>query len=120
MSGQSATETTPLLEAEVPSPGGAGNGLAKRAVAFRIATTVSLVTGVLTLIFVVVSMALLAGAPPTYNTPYQIYYTFAPVAGFVSAAAPSFPRRNEVYRLRLTPPSLLGSNNVHAFGPSVA
>ena len=95
MSNQSATEATPLLDPEVPGPG-VSNGLANRALAFRIATTASLVTGVLTLIFLTVCMLLLSGAPPTYYPPYEIYYTFAPVAGFVSAAAPSLTAMRSV------------------------
>jgi hypothetical protein len=30
-----------------------------------------------------VCMILLSGAPSMYNPPYEVYYTFAPVAGFV-------------------------------------
>lgn len=87
MSHQPATESTPLLDAEAPTPG-VSNGPGNRALAFRIATAASLVTGVLTLIFLATCMILLSGAPPTYYPPYQIYYTFASVAGFVSSAAP--------------------------------
>jgi hypothetical protein len=33
-----------------------------------------------------VCMILFTGAPSNYNPPYEIYYTFAPIAGFVSTA----------------------------------
>ena len=87
MSNPSATEATPLLDREVPSAG-VKSGFASRALVFRITTAVALVAGILTLIFLVVCMILFSGAPPTYYPPYNIYYSFAPVAGFVSAAAP--------------------------------
>ncbi len=95
MSDQPVAETTPLLDPEVRSPGGS-NGLANRAWAFRIATTASLIAGVLTLILLAVCMGLLSRSPPTYSTPYEIYYTFAPIAGFVGAATPSLRCRTEI------------------------
>lgn len=88
MSDQSNSETTPLLASEPASPRVGGPGLAGRQAAFRIATTASLVTGVLTLIFLVACMVLFSGAPPTYSPPYEVYYTFAPVAAFVSDGGP--------------------------------
>jgi hypothetical protein len=87
MSNRSATEATPLLDPEVSEPGASSSpGVANRARAFRLATTASLVTGILTLILLAVCMVLMTGAPRNYNPPYEIYYTFAPVAGSVSAA----------------------------------
>ena len=83
MSNPRAHESTPLLEREAPASRD-GSGPASRAMAFRVATITSFVAGVLTLMLAAVCMVLVSRAPVEYTPPYQIYYTFAPVIGFVS------------------------------------
>ena len=84
MSGRSATEATPLLASEAPPSPAGGSSPATRQRAFKIATATSLVTAILSFIFLVASIILLGGAPSNYYPPYEIYYHFAPVAAFVS------------------------------------
>lgn len=52
----------------------------------RLATVMSLVTGLLTLAFLVASMGIMSRAPSQYYPPYELYYSFAPIAGFVSTS----------------------------------
>ncbi|KAH8881803.1 hypothetical protein GQ53DRAFT_832105 [Thozetella sp. PMI_491] len=85
MSDQRTTESTPLLSRDVPSLS-EDKGLARRATAFRIATMTSCVTSVLTVIFAITTVALVAAGPPDYYPPSELYYSAAPIAGFAIIA----------------------------------
>jgi hypothetical protein len=76
------SERAPLLpqQAHETSPAASGD---PRPIWF--ATTTSVAAGLLTLIFLVASMVLMSSAPSQYYPPYELYYSFAPIAGFVSA-----------------------------------
>jgi hypothetical protein len=86
MSDQQPTENTPLLDPEASTAVGNNNGVSNhaRARAFRIATTASFATSILTLIFLSIIMILISNGPAEYNPPYGIYYSFAAIMGSVS------------------------------------
>lgn len=80
-------ETAPLLpstRSEEDGQGGATSTDDPWPRAFIVATIASLVSGVLTLIFLVASMIVMSGRPENYYPVFDIYYYFAPTAGFVS------------------------------------
>ena len=83
MSDRQSSETTPLLERNASSPADSAT-FKRRQLAFRVATVVSFVTSILTVISVVVCMWQLSKAPSNYYAPWEMSNTFAPVAGFVS------------------------------------
>ena len=96
MSGQhnssSITETAPLLphirseeDGQTGVPSAEDDAWPR---AFILATILSIVLGVLTLIFLVASMIVMSGHPDNYYPVFDIYYYFAPTAGFVSFLPP--------------------------------
>lgn len=51
---------------------------------FILATITSVASGVLTIVFLIASSIVLTGQPDDYHPPFDLYYYFAPIAGFVS------------------------------------
>ncbi|KAB5542784.1 hypothetical protein GE09DRAFT_226265 [Coniochaeta sp. 2T2.1] len=49
--------------------------------AFFLATVASLVAGALTIVLLIITMIIMSNRPRDYYPPYEVYYSFAPIAG---------------------------------------
>lgn len=88
----SVDETAPLLPSAHTAEGGQdATTPAKDAWqrAFNLTTITAIVSGVLTLIFLVASIIVMSGRPYNYYPSFDLYYYFAPTAGFVRVLPPS-------------------------------
>ena len=50
---------------------------------FVLATMASLIAGAFTIVFLIVSMIVMSNRPSDYRPPWELYYHFAPTAGWV-------------------------------------